>query len=141
MPFKQLSLRKQDAALEDDPYKPLDPYLPVVPLTIGELAMVSQHDGWDGPHLDSLSFYVGQSSIGIKCARSNDKQTTDGATFEFTKSANVFISPRDDYCFVRAQNIATVGVDGWYRSLWPARPTLRKKSKSRSTSSPSRSHR
>ena len=86
------------------------------PPTIGELAfVVGAHGTWDDEHKDSLSFYPGQDSVGVRCVRDNMKQTSDGATFKFSRSTNVFTSARDDYCFVRAQNTATVGEDGYYR--------------------------
>ena len=92
------------------------PYTPTIPPEIGDLAFVSGANAtWDdNEHIDSLTFWVGKPSEGIRCVRKNMKQTSDGATFTFSASANVFISPRDDYCFVQAQSYAVPETEGYY---------------------------
>jgi len=93
------------------------PYTPTIPVEIGDLAFVSGANAtWDdNEHIDSLTFWVEKPAEGIRCVRKNMKQTSDGATFTFSASANVFISPRDDYSFVTAHISAVPDTEGYYR--------------------------
>lgn len=87
------------------------------PPEIGDLAFVSGADAtWDdNEHINSLTFWVPKPAEAIRCVRKNMKQTSDGATFTFSASANVSMSPRDDYSFVTADISAVPETEGYYR--------------------------